>query len=96
MRGEKHVTPARSVCFRKAEIMPKNINTMTLMFARLFLSPQSEAFALTFYPHLLFPPVAAGYAAILRRDCSGKYIRRYTRQQDTPGQKRIHKHGIFL
>lgn len=27
------------------------------------LSVQSEVFALTFYPHLLLPPVAAGYAA---------------------------------
>lgn len=44
---------------------------------RASLSVQSEVFALTFYPHLLLPPVAAGYAAFFfwggrHKLCSGK------------------------
>lgn len=70
--GEKNVNPTCSLIFSQVENSPKTLHSITLhmhvIYAYFVLSLQSEVFALTFYPHILFPPVAAGYAAISRRN----------------------------
>lgn len=48
------------------------------------LSLQSEVSALTFYPHLLLPPVAAGYAAFL---CGDTNFARGSKSGETPVNK---------